>query len=144
MLKSKSSVLPFNFFQSIIPYLCTLCRNFRRREGGKKDFFRENLGQQTFCQEDILSGPPQTFCQDRLTGGHILGISWAYLRHISGMFQAYPKHISGISQAYLKHISNILKHISGISQLYLKQISGISQSYLKHNSKLALQYLKHI
>ena len=51
----------------------------------------------TFCQDRLRRFVRKTFCQDRLMGGHILGISLAYVRHISGISQAYLGHILGIS-----------------------------------------------
>ena len=36
----------------------------------------------TFCQDRLRRFVRKTFCQDRLMGGHILGISWAYLWNI--------------------------------------------------------------
>ena len=41
----------------------------------KKSYNRPNChfwgGQQTFCQEDILSGLPKTFCQEDVLSGPI-------------------------------------------------------------------------
>ena len=61
----------------------------------------------TFCQDRLRRFVRKTFCQDRLTGGHILGISLAFLGHILGISWAYLRHISGISWAYIGHILGI-------------------------------------
>ena len=77
----------------------------------------------TFCQDRLRRFVRKTFCQDRLTGGHILGISRAYLGHFLGISWAYLGHMLGISLAYLGHIF-------GISWVYLGHILGISWAYI--------------
>ena len=75
----------------------TFCQD-RLRRFVRKTFCQDQLRRfvrKTFCQDRFVRHFFQadrlrrfvrkTFCQDRLTGGHFLGISWAYLWHILGI-----------------------------------------------------------
>ena len=62
----------------------TFCQNQLRRFV-RKTFCQEQFVRHFFQADQLRRFVRKTFCQDRLTGGHFLGISWAYLWHISGI-----------------------------------------------------------
>ena len=63
----------------------------------RKTFCQDRFVRHFFQADRLTRFVRKTFCQDRLTGGHFLGISWAYLWHISSISWAYLVHILGIS-----------------------------------------------
>ena len=73
----------------------TFCQD-RLRRFVRKTFCQDRFVQHFFQANRLRRFVRKTFCQDSLMGGHILGISWAYLGHILGISWAYLGHILGI------------------------------------------------